>query len=210
VDALGFIFAASPRKLSVAQARVLTDAAPAGVTTVGVFANDSAELVRVAIAQCRLDVLQFSGEESAAYCGSFGKPTILVTRGRRFSAAELASAGAIAIIVDASLPGRYGGTGTVVEPQTFERARAEHPGVHAILAGGLTPANVVARIRASRPDAIDARTGVERDGRKEPALVRAFVASAREAFGEGDGTDEARRPQHVDRAVRAQLGEEET
>ena len=184
-DALGFIFANSPRRLSVIEARVLTDAAPSSVTTVGVFANDPADVVRVAIAQCRLDVLQFSGDESADYCGSFGKPTIVVSGRRCLSTAELIAARAIAILVDARSPGLYGGTGKTVDFETFARVRAEHPGARAILAGGLTPANVAQLVRASKPDAVDARTGVERDGRKDPTLVRAFVAAARQALGEG-------------------------
>jgi len=182
-DALGFIFAASPRKLSLTEARVLTDAAPTSVTTVGVFANDPADLVQIALAQCRLDVLQFCGDESPQYCGSFGKPTIVVTRGRTLSAAELEAARAIAILVDAGMPGRYGGTGSLVDAETFVRARSQHPATHAILAGGLTPANVARRIGVARPDAVDVRTGVERDGRKDPTLVRTFVAAAHEALG---------------------------
>jgi phosphoribosylanthranilate isomerase len=191
---LGFIFASSPRRLALTQARVLTDAAPPSVTTVGVFANDPAEFVRIAIAQCRLDVLQFSGDEAAEYCGSFGKPTILVTRGRRLSSSELEAARAIAILVEADSPGRYGGTGKTVDLETFARVHAEHPGTNVILAGGLTPANVAHRIEVSRPNAVDARSGVERDGGKDPALVRAFVSAAREALAV---------------ARRAQLGDKE-
>jgi phosphoribosylanthranilate isomerase len=182
-DALGFIFASSPRRLSVIEARVLTDAAPSTITTVGVFANDPADLVRVAIAQCRLDVLQFSGDESADYCGSFGKPTIVVSRSRSLSTAELDASRAIAILVDARTPGLYGGTGKTVDPETFARVRAEHPGARAILAGGLTPANVAQLVDLFRPDAVDVRTGVEREGRKDPALVRTFVTAAHEALG---------------------------
>jgi phosphoribosylanthranilate isomerase len=47
----------------------------------------------------------------------------------------------------------------------------------------LTPANVAQRIGIARPDAVDVRTGVERDGRKDPSLVRTFVAVALGALG---------------------------
>jgi len=183
-DALGFIFASSPRKLRVAEARVLTDAAPLHVMTVGVFANDPADLVAIAVAQCRLDVLQFCGDEPAEYAGSFGKPTILGSRRRIYSAIELRAANAIAVLVDGDDPERFGGTGKIVDAATFVKLRGSQGGVRAILAGGLTPANVAQRIGELRPDAVDARSGIERDGRKEPALARAFVAAARAAFGE--------------------------
>src|SRR5690349_16541338 len=79
-DALGFIFAQSARRLTIEAARALTAGVPPFVTTVGVFAGDPAELVTAAIGACRLDVLQFSGGETADFCGSFGKPTIVVSR----------------------------------------------------------------------------------------------------------------------------------
>jgi phosphoribosylanthranilate isomerase len=184
-DALGFIFADSPRRLTVALdlAPSLTRAVPPFVTTVGVFANNPAQMIREAIAQCRLDVLQFAGDETPEFCGSFGKPTILVARDRSLTPAQRATAHAGAILVDSWSPREYGGTGRVVDSLEFARVRGESPGACIILAGGLSPRNVTAMIRASHPDAVDARTGVERDGKKDPALTRAFVRAARAALG---------------------------
>jgi phosphoribosylanthranilate isomerase len=184
-DALGFIFAESPRKLAIAldHAPSLTRAVPPFVTTVGVFANDPAQMIHEAIARCRLDVLQFSGDETPEFCGSFGKPTILVARGRSFTPAQRAAAHAGAILADSWSPREYGGTGRVVEAPEFARVREENPGAYVILAGGLSPSNVTAMIRASRPDAVDARTGVERGGKKDADLARAFVRAARAALG---------------------------
>jgi phosphoribosylanthranilate isomerase len=182
VDALGFIFAKSPRRLSVEQARVLTAAAPPLVTTVGVFANDSADLVRDAFEHCRLDVLQFSGDEAMEFCGSFGKPTIVAARGRHLTPADLEIARAVGVLVDSWSATEFGGTGRVVDAAAVSQMRAECGSAPVILAGGLTPDNVAALIRASKPDAVDVRTGVERDGRKDAALVRAFVAAARTAL----------------------------
>lgn len=185
-DALGFVFAQSPRRLSIEAARALVDAVPPFVTTVGVFANDPDDLVRSAIVACRLDVLQFSGDETADRCGSFGKPTIVAARGRRWTAAERAAARAIAVLVDSWSADEFGGTGRVLPLERARRARADHDGAAIVLAGGLGPSNVGALVRAVRPDAVDARTGVERDGVKDSALVRAFVTAARTALGRPD------------------------
>src|ERR1700687_4409450 len=97
-DALGFIVDVGPRGLQIDKAAALTAATPPFVTTVGVFVNPPAELVRSAIDACRLDVLQFSGDESPEFCGSFGKPTIVGAGARMPSRHDLAAARAVAVM----------------------------------------------------------------------------------------------------------------
>ena len=181
-DAVGFIFADGPRKLSVDAAKPLTAAVPSFVTAVGVFANDAPDLVRAAVAACRLDVLQFSGDEPLEVCGSFGRPTIVAARGRQFTAEQLRSARALGILVDSWSSTEFGGTGRTVDARDVERARAWSGSAQIILAGGLAPGNVAGLIRACRPDAVDVRSGVERDGKKHPGLVCAFIAAAHAAL----------------------------
>lgn len=178
-DALGFIFASSPRRLDVVAASALAAGVPPFVTTVGVFANDDSALVSEAIARCRLDMLQFSGDESPGYCGSFGKPTVIAVRDRNWSTAEIERSRAVALLVDSWSKAEFGGTGRLATPESVSRARSSHDAVHIVLAGGLTPENVADAIAAARPDAVDVRTGVERNGAKDPALVRAFIQAAR-------------------------------
>ena len=182
-DALGFIFASSPRRLPLVDdlAKSLTDAVPPFVTCVGIFADDPPELIRAALARCRIDVLQFAGSEAPHFCGSFGKPTILVSRGRAYSAAELAAANARAVLVDGYAAGMAGGTGRTVDARTFARVREASGRISMILAGGLHAGNVASMIRAIGPDAVDVRTGVERDGHKDRQLVASFVRIARSA-----------------------------
>lgn len=182
-DALGFIFySRSPRRLSLDDARVLTAVTPPFVTTVGVFANDPADLITSAIATCRLDVLQFSGDEPPEFCGSFGKPTIVASRGRRWTPTDRGMARAIAVLVDSWSTHEYGGTGRRVPVEHAHKARDDHEGAAIVLAGGLTSDNVGPLVRSVKPDAVDVRTGVERAGRKDPELVRAFVCAARTAL----------------------------
>ena len=82
-DALGFVFyASSPRHVSPERAAQLLAQVPAFVTRVGLFVNASAQDVREALALAPLDLLQFHGDEDAAYCAQFGKSWIKAARVR--------------------------------------------------------------------------------------------------------------------------------
>ncbi|HEV2908114.1 MAG TPA: phosphoribosylanthranilate isomerase, partial [Candidatus Eremiobacteraceae bacterium] len=140
-DALGFIFADGPRQLAPDDAAPLTAAAPDDVACVGVFANSPRELVELALRRCRLDVLQFAGDETPEFCGSFGMPTLLTARERPPAPDVVQRAHAIGVIADARSPGLYGGTGRVLDHAIARRFRDGSPAPF-ILAGGLTPENV--------------------------------------------------------------------
>jgi phosphoribosylanthranilate isomerase len=91
-----------------------------------------------------------------------------------------------AVVLDARVPGRLGGTGTTFDWAAvrgpLERARARGS-ARLVVAGGLTPDNVGDAVRAVRPFGVDVAGGVERaPGRKDPELVRRFVAAARAAL----------------------------
>lgn len=78
--------------------------------------------------------------------------------------------------------GATGATG-IVHDWSISRALVQESSRPVILAGGLTPANVGVAIRTVRPAGVDAHTGLEGpDGRKDPALVRAFLQAAGTAF----------------------------
>jgi phosphoribosylanthranilate isomerase len=181
-DALGFIFADGPRRLSPAHAAPLTKAVPAGIMRVGVFADSPRALIEEALALCELDALQFAGAETPETCGSFGLPTLVVARDYAPALDVLARARAIALIADARSAGLYGGTGIRLSDALATRIRSGS-GAPFILAGGLTPDNVAHAIRTLRPDGVDVRSGVERNGRKDPNLVTAFAEAVMEAYG---------------------------
>jgi phosphoribosylanthranilate isomerase len=88
------------------------------------------------------------------------------------------------VLLDAARGSEYGGTGETCDWSIAAAYRELHPAAPPlILAGGLTPTSVAAAIAAVRPAAVDVASGVESSpGRKDPALMRAFVAAAREAF----------------------------
>lgn len=84
-----------------------------------------------------------------------------------------------AVLVDAHVPGEYGGTG---QTAPWELLADFAPGVPWILAGGLTPDNVGAAVRRLRPYAVDVASGVESaPGKKDTAKLARFVAAVRSA-----------------------------
>ncbi len=178
-DALGFVFADGGRRLSLEEGASLTAAVPLGVVRVGVFANQSRSQVSDALERCRLDVLQFAGDETAEFCGSFGMPTLLTVRERPPAADVVHRARAIGVIADARVEGRLGGTGVRIAPERACRIR-DGLRVPLILAGGLTPDNVSEAMLAVGPDGVDVSSGVERSGRKDPRLVADFVRRVKE------------------------------
>ena len=84
-----------------------------------------------------------------------------------------------AVLIDAHVPGRYGGTG---QTAPWHLLADFDPGVPLLLAGGLTPDTVAEAVRVVRPWGVDVASGVESSpGRKDPEKVRRFLDRAREA-----------------------------
>ncbi len=86
------------------------------------------------------------------------------------------------LLLDSQTDGQFGGTGATADWQQIAQWR-KACAIPLVLAGGLTPQNVAAAVAAVHPDAVDTASGVESSpGRKDPALVQAFVAAARRAL----------------------------
>lgn len=179
-DALGFVlWPGSKRCVDVARLAALAARVPAFVTRVGLFVDQEPEL----IARCaeHLDLLQFHGDETPAFCAGFGRPWIKALRMRDdldLHAAAEAYAGAQALLLDAYRPGVPGGTG-----ETFDWSRIPaNLAKPVILAGGLGPDNVAQAIERVRPYAVDVSGGVEAaPGRKDCGLLAAFAAAVSQA-----------------------------
>lgn len=175
-SALGFIFyAKSPRNVSLASAATIIRELPPLVAKVGVFVNESAELIRAAIELCGLDTVQLHGEEPPDFCRQFGVKTIKAFRVQDEKTLGLMEAyGQMPWLVDSYVPGKMGGTGEVL-PWDLGREAAKRAR-WLILAGGLTPENVASAVRQVRPYAVDVSSGVElKPGVKDHAKVRAFI-----------------------------------
>lgn len=176
-------FPPSPRAISPAQAAALSARHPGGPLRVGLFVKPEDAEIAAVLAALKLDILQLyvSAERAADIRARFGLP---VWR-------------AVGITSPADLPRDSGGAdGLLIEPKA--PPDATRPGGNAItmdwslldgwhapcawaLAGGLTPDNVAAAIRATGAPCVDVASGVERTrGVKDPALIAAFAAAARQ------------------------------
>ena len=178
-DFLGFVlYAKSPRAVTARRLRQIADALPSGARAVAVFVNARRRAVETIARDSRLYAVQIHGDEEA---GEFDGMPVPVWRAVRFGAGSWAPAPAAWLaaryVVDAAAPGRYGGSGATADWTAAGGFARKYP---VMLAGGLTPGNVLAAIRAVRPLGVDAASGVEAaPGKKDAAKVAAFVNAAR-------------------------------
>ena len=188
-DALGFVFAESPRRVSAATVSGILERIPPFITTVGVFANQDVDEVFKRWKQ--------TGVHFAQLHGVSGPQTDLVSTGSGFgfhrviralrvkceddirkAASDGFNRACAAILLDTHVEGLMGGTG-----QTFDwdlAVKAQSLGKPIILAGGLTPENVAGAVRKVRPYAVDVSTGVEASpGKKDHARIKEFIHNAK-------------------------------
>jgi phosphoribosylanthranilate isomerase len=181
-DAIGLVFfAKSPRNVDPVLAAEISGALPPFVTRVALFVNPSVEEVESVLRQVRPDVLQFHGEESPAFCRSFGVPYLKAARVK--PGVDLLQCAALyvdaqGLLLDAWSEGAHGGTGERFDwaliPPDLPRP--------VVLAGGLHADNVAEAIRAVRPWAVDVSSGVETSkGIKDAARIAAFMKEVRNA-----------------------------
>jgi phosphoribosylanthranilate isomerase len=179
-DAIGFVFyAKSPRAVTIEQARGIVKALPPFITTVGLFVNASGQELRDILDAVPLDLLQFHGDESAQECESWQRPYIKALRvkaGDEIAAACEAYPGASGILLDAYVEGIPGGTGEAFDWSLIPQGLSKP----IILAGGLTPDNVVEAVARVRPYAVDVSGGVEASkGIKDHGKIKAFIKAVR-------------------------------
>lgn len=177
--ALGFVFAPSPRQINPERAREIILSLPPFVTKVGVFVNEPRYSVEELATFCKLDVLQFSGNEPPEYCRKWSYQTV-----KSFAVSEdwnpevLQRYEVDAYLLDTKVPGMAGGTGKSFNwIQAIEaKALVNKP---LILAGGLNPDNVNEAISLVQPYAVDVSSGVESQGEKDQELIFKFLAETR-------------------------------
>ncbi len=183
---LGFVFAPSRRQVTPEAVAAMIQAVRAAryiphVQCVGLFVNEQPAQIVSVVAQCGLDAVQLSGDEPHSIVDAL-PPNLPILKAVRLQGAPEEQAWIesnhphVRLLVDAHMPGSYGGTGTVAD---WTRAAAMARQRTIMLAGGLTTENVAAAIQQVRPWGVDVSSGVETDGVKNCAKICAFIAAAR-------------------------------
>jgi phosphoribosylanthranilate isomerase len=194
-DAVGFVFAPSPRRVTSAQVAAITPHL-GSIEKIGVFVDADFAAIAATVEQCGLTGVQLHGaaDEPATRArirqlrSHFG-PQLRLLRVLHFSPeapAQLeatADAEIDAILIDSRTATAVGGTGIAFDWQSARATIfAPERNLKLIAAGGLNPANVAEAIDTLRPWGVDVASGVEAaPGRKDAAKVREFLARARAA-----------------------------
>jgi phosphoribosylanthranilate isomerase len=179
-DAVGFIFhEASPRFIAPEKVKTITAKLPGRIAKVGVFVNREREEVERTVDMCGLDLIQFHGDESPAYCLRFPSERVIKAVSPR-TAEELRGLDVYevrAFLVDARHAGRYGGTGKRADWELASRLGELHP---LILAGGLDESNIAEALVAVSPRAVDINSGCESaPGIKDHDRMRRIIGMIR-------------------------------
>jgi phosphoribosylanthranilate isomerase len=179
-DAIGLVFyQLSPRRVSVAQAKLLAGTLPPFVTVVGLFVNAEAAFVREVLAKVPLDLLQFHGDETPEYCAQFERPYLKAIRVKAgVDLLQCASdfRSSKGLLLDAHVEGIPGGTGTAFDWALIPNKLS----LPVILSGGLDAENVAAAIKQVQPYAVDVSSGVEASkGIKDAAKIAALINEVR-------------------------------
>lgn len=183
VDAIGFVFAPSKRKVTVAKAHELAKEVPPRVLKIGVFVNPTKEELITALKEVPLDYIQYHGQETPEFILTNNLPSIKalsvhneedVLQAKKYETEFY--------LFDAPGTDYQGGSGEVFDWQLMEVNNI--PTEKIILAGGLTPSNVKDAIERVNPYMVDVSSGVERNGIKDKELIQGFIHAVKDRGGE--------------------------
>ncbi|MBE0481804.1 MAG: phosphoribosylanthranilate isomerase [Dehalococcoidia bacterium] len=176
-DALGFVFAPSPRRMTPGAVREIVEKLPPLICKVGVFQDMDADSIKETLSYCHLDLAQLHGSEGPDACAAlFPRVIKAFTVSTLPHTEDLSSYRVAAYMLDREKGRRH----TRASEDVWRAVRSLRDHGLLILAGGLTPGNVSEAVKIARPYAVDVSSGVEsRPGRKDHARLRAFIISAR-------------------------------
>ncbi|MXM66865.1 phosphoribosylanthranilate isomerase [Streptomyces sp. HUCO-GS316] len=174
-DAIGFMFADSPRRVDATTAIRLIERIPSHVMTVGVFRNQPVDYIRSLANITGIGAVQLHGNEERGHFAALrdGSWTLIRGASYREPVPQCGQMGEDILLLDAPTPG----AGITWD---WTRKAFRSPGDEWLLAGGLTPDNVAEAVEITRPWGVDVSSGIESvRGVKDSGLIRAFVKAAR-------------------------------
>ena len=177
-DALGFVFAPSPRQVTISKVQLIVAKLPPLIVKVGVFVDSPLEIVKQTMSLCSLDLAQLHGSESPEFCQALFPRVIKSFRVKDESFLNLLPQyKASAYLLDSYDASLLGGTG---KSFSWDMAKKATSYGRIILSGGLNPDNVRQAIKLVQPYAVDVSSGVESyPGKKDHAKLQAFLKEAK-------------------------------
>ncbi len=176
-DALGFVFASSPRRVDPETVRKITGQMPSFVLSVGVFVDEKTSVVKEIREYCGLDAVQLHGHETEEEAAAIGGRIIKAVRPGCSVAVAKKIFPSATLLLDTYVPGLAGGSGACFDWSLAMEPARQRP---VILAGGLNPENVAEAVGTVGPYAVDVASGVEKEpGRKDHDKLESFIQRAK-------------------------------
>lgn len=205
-DAIGLNFyAPSPRSVSPATALEISRSIAGSILPVGLFVNHSVDQIRSICRSCELTTIQLHGDEPPEFLTQLNEFKII--RAFRIGQGGLAPVTEYlnqcdtlgsrpwACLIDAAVPGHFGGSGATVDWNTLAEDYLRHEWPQLVLAGGLTSANISQAIDVVHPWGVDVASGVESSrGVKDINLIEAFISTARRGLKSADSNSGSCKP----------------
>ncbi|KXI51274.1 N-(5'phosphoribosyl)anthranilate isomerase [Bacillus pacificus] len=179
-DALGFVFAESKRKITPGLAKEIIQELPANVLKIGVFVNESVEMIQKIADECGLTHVQLHGDEDNYQIRRLNIPSIkslgVTSESDMKNAQEYETD---YILFDSPKEKFHGGNGKKFSWELLAHMSKELR-EKTILAGGLNALNIEEAIRTVRPYMVDVSSGVETEGKKDVEKIKQFIIKMKE------------------------------
>jgi phosphoribosylanthranilate isomerase len=173
-DYVGFVFAGEKRRISKEQATELRKLLNPMIQVVGVFVNESFEVIEQLVKEHVIDIVQLHGDEDEEHVKRIKQLKVPVVRACRVQFKEdvinIQESTADYLLFDTFTKEEYGGSGKTFAHELLNENRREF-----FLAGGITPENVLQILEHVKPHAIDVSSGVETDGVKDSEKIRKLM-----------------------------------
>ena len=178
VDAIGFVFAESPRRVHPEEVRDIVQQLPPFLSTIGVFVNERTSVIQEIADTCKLHYIQLSGDEDQQFCQDLKRSYIKAFKVQDEGILDALKQNPTQIfLLDTYVRGKSGGTGKTFN---WEIARMAKDFGRIILAGGLTPENIRNALTSVAPYGVDVSSGVEKEpGKKDLKKLTQFVEKVR-------------------------------
>jgi phosphoribosylanthranilate isomerase len=186
-DYIGIVMAPSKRQVDMEKAKEIVAALKGSrAIPVGVFVNTPADEINRIAKYCNFDRIQLSGDEPWDFVKKLNRPAIKAVKVstehtsdkllKEIDGGYKKADYYFLPLLDCAVSGSYGGSGKSFDWAVAKKATEKY---RFVLAGGLTPENVGAAIASARPWAVDVSSGVESNGKKSLAKIKAFIAAVR-------------------------------